>query len=209
VRVTILALLALTLAAAPARGVVTVQPERVTVVGPVPYDQTVSLEVFATNSDAAEDERLNAYAIRLEAPAFTSNGVRFVIPPNLLFQEPTTHPYVFRAYAGHGPSDAAGLSDFDTVFVSTEAPGTQDVNISETLDGLVRVQVFIPANTVGSFPIRLDPAFLSLGSGGPGIVAVLGTGYVQVGPEPGCLGELAVAGLLMLRRRPGIGDRRS
>jgi hypothetical protein len=200
--------LALALFPASAWGVVTVQLDRVVVAGPVPYDQTVSLEAFATNPDDAQDERLNAYTIALDAPAFRPDGVRFVVPPpdaasgTIPFALPTAHPYVFGAYPGNGPVDPAGQSDFDTVLLSAALGGAgQEVNLSSTLNGFATVRVLVPANTVGIFPVNLDLQFLSLGSAGPSIAAIPASGFITVGPEPGCLGELAVAGLLALRRR--------
>jgi hypothetical protein len=78
--------------------------------------EVVSVEVYAQNSDPAEDERLNAYAVALDAPTFRENGggPRFLPPPGgTVFEEPTTHPYVFRLFPGGAPIAVAGGPDFN------------------------------------------------------------------------------------------------
>jgi hypothetical protein len=206
-------LAALALWPAATRAVVTVRPE-VTNVVQSGADQIATIEVFATNPDDAENERLNAYTISLEAPTFraTGNAPRFIIPPAdpasgvIAFAEPTAHPYVFGAFPGNGPVDPAGLSDFDTVLLSAALGGTgQEANLSNNLNGFARIQVLIPAGTPeGVYPINIpQPAeggFLSLGSAGTSIVAIGAPGLIFT-PEPCTLGLLAPLGLLALRRR--------
>jgi MYXO-CTERM domain-containing protein len=199
------AVAALGLCPAIASAVVTVQPERVT----ANPGQTVQLDVFATNPDAAENERLNAYTIELVAPTFSASGIHFVLPAanadgTISYPDSSAaHPYVFGAFAGNGPVDPAGLSDFQTVLLSAALGGTgQEANISDALNGFARVSVIVPANTpAGFYPINLDPGFLSLGSAGTSIVATPGVGGVTVTPEPGTFGLIAIGGLLALRRR--------
>jgi hypothetical protein len=194
--------------AAIASAVVTVKPENVTVT-PNGSDQTVSIEVFATNPDDSENERLNAYTISLDAPTFAASGnaPHFIIPSSFAFADPTAHPYVFAAFPGNGPVDPAGLSDFKTVLLSAALGGTgQEANISNNLNGFAKIQVMVPAGTpAGVYPINIpQPAeggFLSLGSAGPSIVAVGAPGLLTVAPEPGSLGLIAIGGLLALRRR--------
>ena len=206
-RVTALAVLALAFFPAAASALVQVNVGRVDVV-PNRADQIVSFEVFATNADASENERLNAFTIALEASNFSPTGIRFVVPPvdpgsgTIPFDVPTENPYVFGAYPGNGPVDPTGQSDYNTVFLSAALGGTgQEANISDALNGFAKVSVLIPASApFGFYAINLDPNFLSLGSAGAPITAVAAPG-VFLWPEPGVLGLLGVAGIFALRRR--------
>jgi hypothetical protein len=213
----IASLAALVLWPAAALAVVTVQPESVTA-APNGRDQIVTFEVFATNPNDSENERLNAYTISLEAPTFgaTGNAPRFIIPPAdqltgvISFAEPTAHPYVFGDYPGNGPVDPAGLSDFNTVLLSAALGGTgQEANISNNRNGFAKIQVLIPAGMpAGLYPINIpQPAeggFLSLGSAGTQIVAVGAPGLIGPLPEPAAAGVLASLGALALRRRRAV-----
>jgi hypothetical protein len=204
------ALAVLTLWPVAASAVVTVQPEFGYWVPRT--DQIVTIEIFATNPDAAENERLNAFTIALEAPSFRESGnsaPRFVIPPAdpvtgaIWFAEPTWHPYVFGAYPGNGPVDPAGLSDFDTVLLSAALGGAgQEADINDSRNGFAKVSVFIPADMpYGFYAITLNPSFLSLGGAGAPITAVPGVGGFVYLPEPAAACLVASVGLLALRRR--------
>jgi hypothetical protein len=197
------AVAALGLCPAIASAVVEVRVERVDVV-PNGSQQVIPVEVFASNPDTAENERLNAYTIALEAVGFSAGGVRFQAPAaDGSYPEPTSHAYVFGAYPGNGPVDPAGLSDAQHAFLSAALGGTgQEANISDTLNGFAKLFVIVPASvTQGSFPITIDPGFLSLGSAGTPITAVGVPGVVNIVPEPASLGLIALGGLFALRRR--------
>jgi hypothetical protein len=173
-------------------------------------DTIATFEVFADNPDASENERLNAYTIAVEGPAFSETGARFIVPPvdagsgTIPFDLPTFHPYVFGAYPGNGPVDPANLSDFNTVLLAAALGGTgQEANISDAASGFAKLSVLIPSRDLGGiYPIILDTPLLSLGSAGLPITTVGENGAI-VRPEPGSLGLLAAAGLLALRRRRG------
>ena len=60
-------------------------------------DQVVYLEVHVNDLDNA-NERLNAYYVTLDAPAFSEGGLRFV--PYLGVLPPAAHPNVFGGAAG-------------------------------------------------------------------------------------------------------------
>jgi hypothetical protein len=173
-------------------------------------DKTVTIDVFATNPDAAENERLNAYTISVEAPTFGgANKPRFVIPGSFAFPDSSAaHPYVFAAFPGNGPVDPAGLSDADTVLLSAALGGTgQEANISETLNGFAQLTIMVPEGTLpGEYAITIPQpeqgGFLSLGSAGASITAIGAPGILTVVvPEPASLGLVAIGGLLALRRR--------
>jgi hypothetical protein len=186
---------------------VTVRPESVQFPGGA-GDRIVTLDVYAFNPDASENERLNGFAIVLEAPNFSPTGVRFLIPPvdprlgSILIDMPSqAHPYVFADYRGMGPVDPALMSDYNTVLAYDALPRAgQEADLSEARNGFARVNVLVPAGSpAGDYPIFLDPELTMLGSAGPNIPIVLGFGGLFL-PEPGAAGLLLVASPAVMRR---------
>jgi hypothetical protein len=183
-------------------------------VTPNERDQVGDVEVYATNADAAENERLDSFTIGLEAPTFRPDGgaPRFVLPPanpdgTFSFGIPTVHPYVISAFPGAGPVDPIGVSDYNTALMSFSLGGTAvEVDLSDSLNGFAKLKVLIPADTPeGIYPINFDPQFLALGSAGAPIVVTTEPGRIIVGPvpEPGAAGVLAGAAALSLLRGAG------
>jgi hypothetical protein len=166
--------------------------------------QTVAIEVFAdpATMTAGTNEHLNAYTMTMSAIGFAgANDPSFVVPANFTFElnQDATHGYVFTAT--DPPFDPTGNSSRNLVFLSA-APGQADTDLNETKNGFGRVMVTIPAGApIGTYTLRVDNDFLSLGGSAGTIDATGGTGTLTIVPEPASLGLVAIGGLLALRRR--------
>lgn len=165
-------------------------------------DRVVPVDVWCdpTEGDTTNDA-LDAFTIGFDAPTFTDSGVRFQVPSGAPWPTPDPeHPYVFTGK--NAPPEDFG-SSFNRAQVGA-AITTAGVDITDSLNGLVRLQVVVPANTpVGFYRVVIDPAAFSLG-GGPSLAAAApGTagGVDVVIPEPASLGLIVFGGLLALRRR--------
>ena len=186
-----------------ASAVVTVRIDTVNVL-PTGADQVVGVDVWADPGEGDTiNEGLDAFTIAFNGPRFTASGVRFQVPaPGATWPTPDpAHPYVFTGR--NAPPE-----DFGSTFDRAQVGGTitgQGVNITETLNGLVRLQVLVPGNvTPGElFPIVIDPGAFSLGGTDPSLALAVpgGPGMVNVIPEPASMGLIALGGLLALRRR--------
>ena len=169
--------------------------------------ETVTVEVFGENPDVAENERLNAFTIALNAPTFGPPGGDrpwFVVPPDGVFAEPTAHPYIFGDFPGNPPTDPAQLSDYQTVFLSAALGGAgQEADLTGTRNGFAKVSIFVPDDVLpGFYPVSIDPDFLALGSAGATLIAVpLDVGGIIFIPEPTAAALFTVAGVLAIRRR--------
>ena len=170
-------------------------------------DQVVSWEVFATNDNPTENERMNAFTLQLELPNATPDGIRFLIPPQdergWIKYEPTTeHPYVFAGIPNSGTFDPSRGSDYNTVRLA----GVVDdqfatADISPSRSGLAKIDVFIPKNSPFWGTMVLEPRFSQM-AGPDGEIPVVGAPTAwAVLPEPASLGAAALAAPLMLRRR--------
>jgi hypothetical protein len=184
-----------------AQAVVRVNIERIDVI-PTGAAQTVFLDVFGVDLDNS-NEQLTAFTVGIDAPTFSANGVRFDIPGTGLLPKPgAAHPFVFSDFAG------VEVDDFGSTFNriqggSALAGSTQQTNLSDLRNGLVRLPILIPANAApGVYAITLDPTVLDLAGQGPPVVAVPGdVGQITIVPEPASLGLVVLGGLLTLRRR--------
>jgi len=161
-------------------------------------DALATVEVWAENTDPAQDERLNAFTIELNGPDFTPGGVRFVIPPPdpasgwIPFAVPNEHPYVFGAFAGNHPEDPSAGSNYNTVRLSGVLETTDSVDLTPSLNGFGRFQVLFPGGTPdGAYPIVFNPVPLSFGNFSATPVEVLGVPGT-VTPEPSALAALAL-----------------
>ena len=186
-----------------ASATVQINVERVEVV-PDATQKVVFVEVFGQDLDNT-NEQLNSFSIALSAPTFTANGVRFEAPETFVFPTPTGHPYVFQSFVGVVPEDFG--TTFNRALTGAGLPGTtpaNQVNITDALNGFVRIPIIVPANAApGFYPIIVEaPPTTALAGLGAPIVSVPGQGGgVQIVPEPASLGLIVLGGLLTLRRR--------
>ena len=193
------AVAALGLCPAIASAVVTVKFKDITVV-PTGADQVVDLDVWADPGPGdSVNEGLDAFTIAIDSVDFR-NGVRFVLPAaGQTFQEPPQYVFTGR---NAPPEDFGSTADRIQVGAAITGAG---VNISDVLNGLVRLRVLIPGSvTQGAYNARLDPGAFSLGGTDPSLAAAVpeqGTGTITVIPEPASLGLIVFGGLLALRRR--------
>jgi hypothetical protein len=167
----------------------------------MPFDQVVYLEAFLTDLDNS-NERLNAFTLALDGVGFSQTGVRFLPQPGV----PTAHPYVFKDFPGIVPEDMLSTpTRFQTGAGIPTLEG--EANVSPTLNGLVRIPLFIPANfQVGASPVVVSivPHMTESAFGWQGaqpILAVAGPpGGLVIVPEPAAA-ALALVPALALRRR--------
>jgi hypothetical protein len=183
-----------------ARAVITIRPgDAVAVLG-----QAIPIEVFAdpTTLTPGVNEHLNAYTMTMSlTPSSGQNQPSFVVPANFTFDinSDPNHQYVFTA--ADPPFDPTGNSSGNLVFLSA-APGTADTDLTEIRNGFGKVMMTIPANLVfGTYTIRIDNDFLSLGGSAGTIEAVGGTATFTYIPEPAAAGVTLAAAPLFLRRR--------
>jgi len=170
-------------------------------------DQVVSWEVFATNDNPTENERMNAFTLQLELPNATPNGIRFLIPPQdergwVEYAPITEHPYVLAGIPNSGTFDPSRGSDYNTVRLAgvVDDPNAT-ADISPSRSGLAKIDVFIPKNSPFWGTMVLEPQMSQM-AGPNGVIPVVGQSATwSVLPEPSALGAAALAAPLMLRRR--------
>jgi hypothetical protein len=171
-------------------------------------DTVLYLTAFATDVDNSK-ERLNAYTIAIDGPDFTPDGVRFLVPGSNFGQAgiPTfPRPYVFKDLETVPPIENFS-STYNRLQIGATAVAAEDeVDIDDTHNGLIRIPVFVPANTRFKPVYRLvvDPNATSLAGLGAPILAVPGQpGFIAVVPEPSAAALLLLPSLALLRRRRG------
>ena len=195
-------LLVVALCPVAARATVVINVEQIVSV-PTGADQTVYIEVFLRDLDNT-NEQLNAFSLALDAPLFSPNGIRFGPPENGSFPTPVGHPYVFGAFSGVVPEDFG--STYNRIQVGAGTSGqTQNVDVTDALNGLVRIPIIIPANAPWTFnPVVVDigPSTAFAGAGAP-IVRTAGVsgGLVTI-PEPTSAGTLLAAVAAAALSRP-------
>jgi len=190
----VLALWALLLPAAAARGALTLNVESVQLAP----GETGFIEVFFTELPPAQRERLVAYSVGLDL--ISQGGITF--GPGPLLGEPTAHPFVF---APGTPIDDTGSGP--TRIRAASAILTEPVNITDNM-GLLRVPVTVAR---GAPQQRGAVAFVLTGGltefsddVGNTIEFVPVNGAIETGgevPEPSATLLAAACGLAALARR--------
>jgi hypothetical protein len=167
-------------------------------VAPTGADQTVYLDVYLVDLDGI-NERLNDYLVAVRGPANAPGGVRFAEPAGF---PSARHPFVFEPlWPGFRPPSQWIDNLMDVGVFPQGTVGTVDV--SDSLNGLFSVPVFIPGNTLpGDYPVIIDPAFTFLSVSGPPVDLIVGpSGGVTVVPEPAAAAACLLALPLLRRRR--------
>ena len=187
----VLALWALLLPAAAARGALTLNVESVQLAP----GETGFIEVFFTEVPPAENERLVAYAVGLDVPSIP--GVVFGPAPLLL--EPVTHPFVF---APGTPIDDTGSGP--NRIRSSAAILTEPVDIRDGA-GVLRVPITFESDAgYGRWPIvfNLTGGLTEFSDDvGNVIPFVPVNGMITYVPEPSATFLAAACGMDVLARR--------
>jgi hypothetical protein len=187
---------------------VVINIERATLTA-APGDSVMYLTAFVTDIDNS-NERLNAYTVVIDAPGFTPDGVRFVIPGSdfgLAGRPAAPHPYVFKDFETVPPIENFSSTYNRLQFGATAVAPEDEVDVGVGLDGLIRIGVFIPANWHPSsypsaLPLVVDPRVTTFwGLDGPVIALPGQEGGIFILPEPSASALLLVPSLA-LRRRP-------
>jgi len=193
----IVAVACILLAPASAWAVIRIDIERLDFV-PSTVDQTVFVDVFATDLDGSNEE-LAAFTVGIDGIGFTPNGLR-LLPPVL---PSAAHPYVFQGFPGSAPEDFG--STYNRIQMGAALPGPDmGVDVNALRNGLFSIPIHIPANFLPTFhTLTLDMRVTDFAGTGPTIVAVPGQPGVvlPVIPEPAAAGLVCAAAAMLLRRR--------